>query len=108
MSNGRNASVRQYQLKADGQGALWAVRDDTTLNYPAPRMVVLLRVGALAFLLAGLIGAIVWAIAFGRTGSDGLDAGLFVGAIFLAALVAGIAYVVDLLTFVKRSESVRA
>ena len=108
MSNGWNPVVRHVQSETDDQAALPAVRDDTTPDDPALRMVVLLRVGAFAFLLAGLIGAIVWAVAFRRTGSGGLVAGIFVGTIFVAALVAAIAFVVDLHSFVKRSESVRA
>jgi riboflavin transporter FmnP len=71
-------------------------------------MVVLLRVGALAFVLTGFIGAITWAVAFRRTGFDGLVAGILVGTLFAAGLMTGIAYVMDLLAFIKRNESVRA
>jgi hypothetical protein len=107
MSNGPNASTRQVQMEADDHSAAPTVRDDTTFDYPAARIAVHLRVSAGVFLLAGLIGAIIWAVALRPAGSDGVVAGIIVGSIFVASLMVVMAYVMDLFTFVRRNESMR-
>ena len=77
-------------------------------DHSGVRMVFLLRVGALAIVLTGLVGAIIWGLDLRRTGSGGLVAGIAVGTFLAAALTTGIAYIMDLLAFARRSESARA